>query len=195
MRTSVGRSLVGVVLLVLLGVGGLGWQQQAQLTQVRADLAAQDGEHLTLAEELERATLELDQANRRADVLRDRVQASADAAAEARKAADEALDRASEAEEAAQEAAVARAEEARKEAERQAAAAAEAQRSAGTRVEETGSDGADCPEGPGEEAAACWAQREGLTLTCPGTDHWVRSLDECTPEALFGPDWEEYVDQ
>jgi hypothetical protein len=99
------------------------------------------------------------------------------------------------AEQAAQDAAVAKAEQAREAAARQAVAAAEAQQRADAAVEEAPSVDDDCPEGPGEEAAACWAQREGLTLTCPETDHWVRSLDECTPEALFGPDWEEYVDQ
>jgi hypothetical protein len=41
---------------------------------------------------------------------------------------------------------------------------------------------------------ATWAQREGLTPHVTGNRHWVRSVDECTPEALFGPDWEEVVD-
>jgi colicin import membrane protein len=126
--------------------------------------------------------------------MREKMQASADAAAEAREAADEALAQAARAERAAQETAAAQAEEARDAAGRQAAAAAEAQQQADAAVE-AAPPVDECPAGPGEEAAACWAQREGLTLTCPETDHWVRSLDECTPEALFGPDWEELVDQ
>jgi hypothetical protein len=193
-KTGVVRSLVGVALLVLLAGAGYAWQQQGQLTQVRAELAAQDDERTQLAGNLERATVEAAQANRRADAMREKMQASADAAAEARQAADEALAQAAQAEQAAQEAAVAQAEEAREAAERQAAAAAEAQQQADAAVE-AAPPVDDCPAGPGEEAAACWAQREGLTLTCPETDHWVRSLDECTPEALFGPDWEDFVDQ
>jgi seryl-tRNA synthetase len=194
-KAGVVRGLVGVALLILLAGGGYGWQQQGQLTQVRAQLATQDDERARLAEDLERATLEAAQANRRADAMRETMQASADAAAAAREAADQALAQVVQAEQAAQEAAVAEAEQAREAAERQAAAAAEAQQRADAAVEGAPSVDSDCPAGPGEEAAACWAQREGLTLTCPETDHWVRSLDECTPEALFGPDWEEFVDQ
>jgi hypothetical protein len=195
-RTVAVRSVAGVFLLILLAGAGYVWQQQGQLTQVRAERAAQDDERTKMAQELERATLEAIQANRRAEAMREQMQVSAVAAAEAREAADEALAQVAQAEQAAQEAAVALAEQAREAAERQALAAAEAQQRAETAVDEAPAVDDDCPEGPGEEAASCWAQqREGLTLRCPETDHWVRSLDECTPEALFGPDWEEYVDQ
>ena len=195
MKTPVMVTILGVALIAAIVGTGFGWHQHAQLAELRQEVDTQRIGYASLSEELEQARRDGDQAHRRADVMGGVIQASARAAKEALDAAEEAAEQAAQAEQAATEAAAERAEAARQEAERQVAVASEAHQDADVAAEESQALEDECPPGPGEEAAACWAQQQGLTLTCPGTDHWVRSLDECTPEALFGPDWEDYVDQ